>query len=291
MLGRIRLKACAKINFCLDIVGVRPDGYHLLESVMQSVDLHDIVTVTRCRKPGVRVFCSQEEIPEKSNTAYRAAEVFLREAQLGDRFGAEIHIRKKIPSQAGLGGGSADAAAVLVGLNRLFKTRYSQTQLCAMGAQIGADVPFCVTGGTCLVRGIGEIMTRLDDCFDCFIVIVKGQDGVSTKQAYQDFDEATDLVALQLDKVIEALSCGNFEALKGKLINVFEQSTRVAQVASIVGELRAFGAIEAAMTGSGSAVFGIFQDRKAARRCAAKLALKYPFTCVTRPSVKGIARF
>ena len=291
MFGKICLKACAKINLCLDIIGVRSDGYHLLESVMQSVELCDIVSVAKRKDGQIHVLCDAIKIDEKANIAYKAAKIFFENTELPSSCGATIRIKKRIPSQAGMGGGSADAAAVLVALNKLYKTEISEDKLCEIGEKIGADVPFCVCGGTRLVRGIGEILTKLDDCFDCYIVIVKGKDGVSTKEAYEDYDNASDLACLQIEKVIEALSLGNFDALRGRLINVFEQSTRVKEVSQIVNALRENGAIEAAMTGSGSAVFGIFTDRKLAKKCARKMGEIYPFSCVTRPSTKGVTRF
>ncbi len=285
----IGFKACAKINLCLDIIGTRDDGYHLLESVMQSVELCDKVRVAR-RGKGIRVICPGVDVPQEKNIAYKAAKAFYDATGIPEEKGVTIKIKKNIPHKAGLGGGSADAAAVLVAMNRLFKTKMSQEELCRIGEKVGADVPFCICGGTKLVRGIGEMLTKLDDCYDCHIVIVKGSDGVSTKEAYEDFDKATDLVKLRIEKVIEAISRGDFEALRGKLINVFEQTTRIKEVARIVEELRALGAVEAAMTGSGSAVFGIFTSRKQAKKCAAELKNKYPFVCTTRPSVKGVMR-
>ena len=291
MFGSIRLKACAKINLCLDIIRIRKDGYHLIESIMQSLELHDTVSVRRRGDGKIRVFCPGCDIPEKSNVAYKAAKVFFEATDLSASAGATIYIKKRIPSQAGLGGGSADAAAVLVALNRLYKTGISEDKLSLLGAKVGADVPFCVCGGARLCRGIGEILTKLDDLNDCYIVLVKGYDGVSTKQAYEDYDNASDLVCLRLEKVVEAISAGNFEALRGKLINVFEESTSVKEVSILVNALRKAGAVEAAMTGSGSAVFGIFTDRKAAKKCAKELKKQYPFSCVTRPSVRGVYRF
>lgn len=285
----IGLKACAKINFCLDIIGTRDDGYHLLESVMQSVELCDKVRVTRKGK-GIEVICAGIDVPQEKNIAYKAAKAFYESTGMTEEKGVTIKIKKNIPHKAGLGGGSADAAAVLVAMNRLFKTELTEEELCEIGQKVGADVPFCICGGTRLVRGIGEILTKLDDCYDCYIVIVKGSDGVSTKEAYDDFDNASGLVKLRIEKVIEALSRGDFHALEGKLINVFEQTTRVKEVSQIVQQLRSLGAIEAAMTGSGSAVFGIFTSRKAAKKCAEELGSKYPFVCVTRPSVKGVVR-
>ncbi len=285
----IRLKACAKINLCLDIIGTRADGYHLLESVMQSIELCDRVSVRRKGKR-IRVICDKLNIPQQSNIAYKAAKEFYKSNNISEDDGVCIRIKKQIPSQAGLGGGSADAAAVLVALNKIFKTHLSEEALCEIGARIGADVPFCVCGGTRLARGIGEILTKIDNYCDFKLVIVKGTDGVSTKEAYEDFDNATDIKKLRIDKVIEALAAGNTSELKGRLINVFEQTTRVKEVSKIVEELKSLGAVEAAMTGSGSAVFGIFTSSKDAKRCKKALKDKYPFVCTTKPSISGVAR-
>ena len=287
MLGRIKLKACAKLNLCLDVIGTRQDGYHLLESVMQSISLSDSVIISK-KKSGIKVKCSKLNIEQEKNIAYKAAKIFFDETGI-DR-GAKIKINKKIPDKAGMGGGSADAAAVLVGLNKLYKTKLSESELCKIGEKIGADVPFCVSGGTQLVRGIGEVLTRLDDCPNCHFVIVKGNEGVSTKEAYEDLDNASVIPALRIEKVIEALSVSNFEALKGNFVNVFEHTTRLASIKETVEKLKNLGAIEAAMTGSGSAVFGMFLKRRDAKKCLKLIKNEYPFSCISSPSVSGVIR-
>ncbi len=287
MFGSIKLKANAKINFCLDIIGVRDDGYHLIESVMQSVDLCDKVSISKTRGDSVELACDGIEIASEKNTAYKAAVAFLEKAGIQDA-GVKIKIKKNIPERAGMGGASADAAAVLVGLNRLFKTNFSEQKLCEIGAKIGADVPFCIMGGTMLVRGIGEILTQLDNCADCYIVIVKGNEGVSTKEAYEAIDSAENLPAVNIEKVISAITKGDFEVLSGKLVNVFEQCTDIKEVKEIVEKLRGYGAIEAAMTGSGSAVFGIFTDKTKAKKCVDTMKKEYAFACLSRPAINGV---
>lgn len=287
MFSSINLKANAKINFCLDIIGVRDDGYHLIESVMQSIDLCDNVSISKTRSNIVELDCDGIEIASEKNTAYKAAVAFLEQAGIRD-VGVKIKIKKNIPERAGMGGASADAAAVLVGLNRLFKTDFSERKLCEIGAKIGADVPFCIMGGTVLVRGIGEILTQLDNCADCYIVIVKGNEGVSTKEAYEAIDSAENLPAVNVEKVISAITKGDFKALSGKLVNVFEQCTDIKEVNEIVEKLRSHGAIEAAMTGSGSAVFGIFTDKIKAKHCVKSLKTEYPFAFLSRPAPGGV---
>ncbi len=287
MFTTARYKANAKINLCLDIIAKRADGYHLLESIMQSIELCDRVSVTR-RKHGILVECSSLDIEPEKNIAYKAAKAFFEHTKING--GAKIKIKKYIPSQAGLGGGSADAAAVLTALNKLYKTKLDDEMLCSIGEKVGADVPFCICGGTRLVRGIGEILTKLEDLPYCSIVIVKGNEGVCTKQAYDDFDNASDYTKLRIEKVIEAISAGDFEAMQGRLINVFEQTTSVKEISRTVKKLKNLGAVEAAMTGSGSAVFGIFTSRKKAKICVRALKKEYPFVTVTHPSVNGIKK-
>jgi len=287
MLNRITLKAHAKLNLCLDVIGKRQDGYHLLESIMQSISLFDVVTISK-RKSGIEVKCSKLNIAEEKNIAYKAAKIFFEETGIDK--GAKIKIGKKIPDKAGMGGGSADAAAVLIGLNKLYKAKLSETELCKIGEKIGADVPFCIKGGTQLVRGIGEVLTRLDDCPNCYFVIVKDNDGVSTKEAYEDLDNAFSVPSLRIEKVIEALSVNNLESLKGNLINVFEHTTRITSIKEAVEKLKSLGAIESAMTGSGSAVFGIFHKRKDAKKCYNQIKKDFCFSCVSSPSVNGVTK-
>lgn len=289
MFGRLVYKANAKLNLCLDIIGVRPDGYHLIESVMQSVDICDIVSVKKNNKDKIRVFCKGMDIPEEKNIAYKAAKLFFEKANITNR-GVIIKIKKNIPAQAGMGGGSADAAAVLVGLNKIFKTKYTIEELCAIGERVGADVPFCIKGGTQFVRGIGEILTKLDDCPPCYFVVVKGDEGVSTKEAYEDFDKAENLPPLRIEKVIDLISKGEFNSLQNKLINVFEKSTRLSCISKTIQRLKDCGAIEASMTGSGSAVFAIFKTKKLAKRCLKKIKKEYPFAAVTKPVINGVER-
>lgn len=287
MFNSINLKANAKINFCLDIIGVRQDGYHLIESVMQSIDLCDNVSVSKTCGEAVELDCDGIEVAKEKNTAYKAALAFLKEAGI-ENVGVKIKIKKNIPERAGMGGASADAAAVIVGLNRIFKTDFSEQKLCEIGAQIGADVPFCIMGGTMLVRGIGEVLTELETCADCYIVVVKGNEGVSTKEAYDAIDSARNLPGVNIEKVIDAVTKGDFEALGGRLVNVFEECTDIKEVKEIVEKLKSFGAVEAAMTGSGSAVFGIFTDKAKAKLCANTLKNEYPFACLSRPAPSGI---
>ena len=289
MFGSFVYKANAKLNLCLDIIGIRPDGYHLIESIMQSVGICDIVSVKKNKKSEIRVFCKGMDIPEEKNIAYKAAKLFFETANITNK-GVIIKIKKNIPAQAGMGGGSADAAAVLIALNEIFKTNYSTEELCNIGEKVGADVPFCIKGGTQFVRGIGEILTKLEDCPPCYFVVVKGNEGVSTKEAYEDFDRAENLPPLRIEKVIELLATGDFSALQNKLINVFEKSTRLSCISKTIQRLKECGAIEAAMTGSGSAVFGIFRTKSEAKKCLKAVKNEFPFAAVTKPVVFGVEK-
>jgi len=288
MLGRIKLKAFAKVNLCLDIIGKREDGYHLLETVMQSIGIYDTVYVKRVSDGKITVDCDKIDIPQESNIAYKAAKTFFNEINADNTAGAYIKIKKNIPSKAGLGGGSADAAAVLVALNKLYCAKLSDTELCKIGAKIGADVPFCICGGTQLARGIGEILTVLPDFSGVYLVVAKGNDGVSTKEAYEEFDSKTDIVKPRLDKVTDAISNADALQLKGRLVNVFEQVTCASDVAEISEKMRQNGAVDSAMTGSGSAVFGVFTGLKSAKKCAKKLGKEYPFVKVCKTVNSGV---
>ena len=289
MFGRIKLKAYAKVNLCLDIIGKREDGYHLLETVMQSVSLCDAVAVKRTNDGRISVKCSMPNVPEKSNTAYKAAKAFFEHINADKNSGVHIEIKKNIPSQAGLGGGSADAAAVIVALNKLYRTHLSENELCSIAVKVGADVPFCIRGGTQLARGVGEILTVLNDFTGAYIVIAKGSDGVSTKDAYEAFDSADNIIKPRLDKVTDAISSGKIEDLKGRLVNVFEQTTLIKDVAQIAEKMCQNGAIDAAMTGSGSAVFGVFKSLKSAQKCAKELKNNYPFAAVCKSVNCGVS--
>ena len=185
---QVTVHAPAKINLTLDIVGVREDGYHLLESIFQAVSVYDKITVKKKWGKGITLDALDCNCPAEKNTAYKAAVAFFR--YTGLKKGVKITIKKHIPQQAGMGGGSADAAGVLWALNRLFNTRLTVGQLCEIGLTIGADVPFCVMGGTAFVTGIGEGLQPLPALPDCYIVVAQPDRGISTKEAYAAVDNA-----------------------------------------------------------------------------------------------------
>ena len=292
----IRLPARAKINLYLDILSRRENGYHNILSVMQSVDLCDTVTLTRLPAgSGIRVETDVEELPtDRRNLAYRAAEKFS--AILGHIPDVHIAIEKKIPMAAGLAGGSADAAAVLRGLNRLFDTRVPREKLCELGATMGADIPFCVVGGAFVAEGIGEILTPCQALSDVqWLVIACGGEGVSTPDAYRALDERYDnfnapreggerFAALQ-----SALTTGDMAGVRDHMYNIFEEVVLPTHSTAprLIRAMRESGAQAAMMSGSGPSVFGLFADRANAERAAAHIqsTLGIP-AFVTRPTAE-----
>ncbi len=271
----------AKINLTLDVVGVRADGYHLLESVMQSVDCCDTLTATATDGEVTLEVLGAPPCPVEKNTAYRAAQVFLCET--GIKGGVAMTLDKRIPQQAGMGGGSADAAAALIALDRLYDTRLSVEELCAMGVQVGADVPFCVLGGTAMVTGIGEGLEPLLALPDCHIVIAQPADGVSTAAAYAALDRAPMPVRPDNRAVRDALSQGDLGGVCAGVFNVFEPATALDGVTAIRRRMAQFSPLASQMTGSGSAVFAIFDDADRAQACADALAGEFPVAFVCRP--------
>ena len=285
---KVTVKAHAKINLTLDIVGKRDDDYHLLESVMQSVSLHDLVTVRTTSDGAIDVFTSDDRIADdQSNIAYRAAQAFF-EATNVSHDGIDIRIKKRIPIGAGMAGGSADGAAVIIALNEIFETKLSEEQLCDIGDSVGADVPFCLTGGTMMARGTGSILSPLPDLPACFIVIAKPDCGVSTAAAYRSVDQYVgELLHPDSEAVCEDICAQDINAVASRLSNVFEQALALEPSLAIKQAMLDAGALGACMTGSGSAVFGIFEDKDAANDCADILERDYDDVFVTQPVSRG----
>lgn len=266
------LRAWAKINLTLDVTGLREDGYHLLDTVMQTVSLHDRVELLLTEEPGVRLSADRKTLPvNEKNTAARAAHLFLAET---GRAGAGVSIRleKRIPSRAGLGGGSADAAAVLWGLNQLTGAGAPLDRLLAWGAEIGADVPFCLMGGTRRCRGVGERMEPAPPLPDCFILICKPPAGISTPRAYALLDRLPPTRAAATPRMLDALASGDLRRVGGALGNRFDQAVNLMPARRLERAMLASGAAGAMMSGSGSAVYGLFENEAAARACMALLA-------------------
>ena len=282
----MEIKAFAKINLTLDITGRREDGFHTLDSVMQSVSLFDRVTVTLNDTGAVSVSCSVLGLPtDERNTAFRAARLFLDATGLP--FGADIFIEKNIPSQAGMGGGSADAAAVFKALNRLAaekgETPLSTGELLYLAMRVGADVPFCFLNGTQRCGGIGEEMIPLAPLPECGILILKPEAGVSTPEAYRRCDEAEDTGRRYTPELVRALERRSLAGAAKALGNRFQDALRIPECENARIDLLENGALGAVMTGSGSAVFGIFEDEAAAEKAERALAGKWQQRYVVRP--------
>ena len=271
----------------LDIIGRRNDGYHLVKMLMQSVDVCDTVTVWDDADSPIQVFCNREEIPvSEANTAYRAAQAFFEAAKIENPC-IGIKIKKRIPMAAGLAGGSADAAAVIVALDRMFETRLSEAELTDIGERVGADVPFCIFGGTMLAEGIGTILTPLPDLPDCYIVLSKPEISVSTQKAYSLADKHLLWESPETDDAVEAVCNGDIEEVANCIYNKFEKVLNLPEVASIKRMMLEAGALNAGMSGSGPTVFGIFKDKGMAEGCARSLEEYCDQVFVCRPVSKG----
>ena len=279
---RVCLKAAAKLNFSLDILGKRPDGYHEMDMVMQTVDLSDDVELTRAGNISVRSGGSPDG---PANLAWKAAEAFF--AAAGITGGVSIRLTKRIPAQAGMAGGSADAAAVLIGLNRLYNAGLSPEALRRAGLSVGADVAYCLVGGTARVRGMGERVEPASQLTVGYLTVVKPPFGISTAEAFRRFDRAEGLTHPDNAALLAAMARGELEALAPFMENVLEQSEGSPEVARIRQMLLDTGALAARMTGSGSAVFGVFREESAARHSAAALAGEGQ-VFVTRPVPWGV---
>ncbi len=268
---RVIIDAAAKINLLLDIKGRLPNGYHSLYMVMQSVSLYDRVTVEQTDTGIIELTCSREAIPcDSRNTAYRAAECFFEQTGIQNG-GLRIHIDKKIPHEAGLAGGSADAAAVLRALDAIYAPGLRERDLCRIGVKIGADVPFCIAGGTMIAQGIGEVLTPLEDMPACTIVLAKPAEGVSTAAAYARYDERGSCRGQDSEAMLAAIRGGDLYQIGQKLGNSFEQLIDTPRRVEIKSILRACGAIGSCMSGSGPTVFGLFDDETRAEKAVRQL--------------------
>lgn len=276
------VKAYAKINLTLDIVAKRSDGYHEVEMIMQSVSLHDIITLEPNNSGEITLSCTKDNVPtDKRNIAYKAAELYYDKIAKPCE-GLHITIEKSIPVEAGLAGGSADAAAVLVGLNSMHGNALSIEQLCKVGKNIGADVPFCIVGSTMLATGTGTSLSKLPDMPSCSIVIAKPSFSVSTPQAYKSFDACEPKDMTMYNKAaVNALEKQDFVALCDNMFNAFERVISHESINSIKAVMTECGAVKAQMSGSGPSVFGVFDNAQNAVKAADALnaAMIPAFVC------------
>ncbi len=262
-------RSYAKINLTLDVTGKRDDGYHEVEMIMQTLSLFDLVIADKTRG-GIHLSTNLHYLPSnEKNIAYKAARLFFDET--GIRGGVKLRIHKNIPVSAGLAGGSGNAAAVLVLLNMLYNAGLSEKELCSLGAKLGADVPYCITGGTQLSSGIGEVLSPLPPMPKLNILLVKPFINVSTAEVYKEIDSAEITRRPDTAAMTAAIERGDARAVAGNLCNVMEYVTerQYPVISDIKSKMKADGALGALMSGSGPSVFGIFEDYETAFRSAA----------------------
>ena len=285
-MDKVRIQAFAKINLTLDITGRREDGYHLLRSVMQQIYLCDMVDLKKAEDISLKLFSNGEPgsghelVPaDRRNIAWKAAELILKEAGIDS--GVEITLNKSIPAAAGLAGGSTDAAAVLKGVNELYGLGYDTQKLCDLGVKLGADVPFCIKGGTALAEGIGDKLTYLPGPGKAYILLIKPPIGVSTKEVYEAYDalepsEREDKSG-RLEKLLKE-GRADSKAICGCLMNVLAEVTeaRHPEIKAIRNEMAELGAEGALMSGSGPSVFGIFSDLDKVQAAFRIMGERYP---------------
>lgn len=274
---KITKKAYAKINLSLDVISKLDNGYHTLETVMQKLELCDEASVSVAEK-GINITCSDKSVPtDEKNTVFKAARLFF------DKFnfncGVNVHIDKRIPSQAGLGGGSSDAAAVIDALDEIFCTNLSLDDKISVGTKVGADVPFFFGLNTALCQGFGEIVTPLKSLRKYHVILVKPDFGISTPYAYKVFDDKKIVSNRSTQKLISAIESDS--DISKLLSNDLEIALELKDISSIKSKLIDAGAITSMMTGSGSCVFGLFSDITIAQNAYDSLKSDYPFVYLT----------
>lgn len=292
MREEMMMRSYAKVNITLDVLRRREDGYHEVKMIMQTVGLYDIVRVRR-QKIGIQVDVNLPYVPtDGRNLAAKAAKVFFEKT--GIHGGARIGLEKHIPVAAGLAGGSGNAAAVLLALNQLYLAGLTGEQLAEMGLEIGADVPYCIYGGTMLAEGIGEKLTKLPAMPQCYIVLVKPLVSVSTKKVYEALDMKRVMEHPDTNGVIQALGQGDIKGISIRMFNVLQQVTEQLhpQIAEIRNRLMEFGADGTIMSGSGPTVFGVFESRETAGQAYREMRQHYRETFLTETVIErnGIGR-
>ena len=278
----MKIKAYGKVNISLDVVGKREDGYHLLSMIMQNIDLYDEIEVEK-QECGIILECNKSYVPvDNRNLAYKAAEIFKERYDIVD--GVKINIEKNIPVSAGLAGGSTDAAAVLKVMNKLFNVNATEEELMELGLKLGADIPYCIHGGTALCEGIGEIITPIKPFRDKIVVLVKPAFGVSTKEVYKNFNLEKVKQHTKTAEIINAIENDDLNFVASNMKNLLENVTlrKHKILIKIKEEMNACGAINSMMSGSGPTVFAFFDDMLKAQRCFEKMKKKYSDVFITR---------
>lgn len=265
----MRLRALAKINLGLDILGKREDGYHEVKMIMQTIQMYDVLELHKKKEPGISLTVNVSFIPtDERNLVYRAAAMLMEEFHVQE--GLSIRLDKFIPVAAGMAGGSSDAAAAFVGVNRLFHLGLSQEELMERAVKVGADVPYCIMRGTALAEGIGEKLTALPPVPPCYVLVGKPAVSVSTKMAYENLNLETIKKRPDIDGMISDIENGNLMEMTEKMANVFEPG--IIREYPVIQQIKDFmeenGALRAMMSGSGPTVFGIFDDKEKMERAA-----------------------
>jgi len=276
------VKAYGKINISLDIVGKREDGYHLLKMIMQNVDLYDSMSFQKCNK-GINISCNKPYIPtDEKNLVYKAAKLFMETYNINE--GVNIYLKKNIPVAAGMAGGSTDAAAVFKTLKQLFKVDVDDQELMKLGVKIGADVPFCMIGGTALCEGIGDIITPLAPFKNQILVLVKPNFGVSTKEVYKNLDISKIFKHPDTEGLIKAMEEEKLVDVCNGMKNLLENVTlrKYPVLKRIKEDMVRMGSMGAMMSGSGPTIFAFFDDMLKAQRCYDKFKTQYKEVYITR---------
>ena len=271
-MDKIKLKALGKINLGLDVLGRRPNGYHDVRMVMQTVYLYDQILLEKTDKEGISLKTNLFYLPvNENNLAYRAAKMLIDEFTIKE--GVHISLEKHIPVAAGMAGGSSNAAAVLYGMNRLFQLGLTDQELMERGVKLGADVPYCIMRGTVLAEGIGEELTPLPAMPKCHVLLAKPPISVSTQKVYEKLDAQEVTKHPDIDGILLGLQTGDLKKITPSMGNVLENVTitEYPQIERIKDVMKEEGALNAMMSGSGPTVFGIYDDKMLARRAAARI--------------------
>ena len=268
----MKLRAYAKINLGLDVLRRREDGYHDVKMIMQTIQMYDMLEMEKSEQPGIHLTTNLSYIPvNENNLVYKAVKLLMDQYRIEE--GITISLNKFIPVAAGMAGGSSDAAAALVGVNRMFQLGLTRQQLMELVVKIGADVPYCVMRGTALAEGIGEKLTALPPMPQCYVLIGKPGISVSTKFVYTNLNLGPDTHHPDIDGMIQALQDGDLYGITDRMENVLESVTIPAYpvIETIKDHMKAHGAVNAMMSGSGPTVFGIFDDKEKAEYACEKL--------------------
>ena len=263
-MSKLEIKAYAKINLGLDVVRRLENGYHEVKMVMQTVGIYDVLTFEKAAE-GIVITTDSGEVPtDENNLIYKAARLMKERYAVAE--GVHIHLQKNIPIAAGMAGGSTDAAATLKGMNELFELGVGLQELMEIGIKIGADVPYCVMGGTALAEGIGEKLTALKTAPDCFVLVAKPDINVSTKFVYEHLDAEGVAKHPDIDGMVEAIEQGSLQGILDRMENVLESVTIPVHpiIDTIKSRMKELGAANSLMSGSGPTVFGLFKDKEQA---------------------------